>query len=103
LGVERQEIMSDKLAIKAENALKAKAVELYQECVDSSNASTEVERQKCTEGVRDLLKFVTENSEDQRRAVMTFLSLKLSGFDPRGNPIFRLEDGTKESPIIIKK
>lgn len=76
---------------KSVTAVKAKAAELYKECVERSDAATEAEKKQCAESVSEYLDNLTENSEDQRRAVSTFLNSKISGFDRKGNPIFRVK------------
>ena len=77
--------MSDKFV----TAVKAKTAELYKECVERSDAATEAEKKQCAEKVSDFLENLIEESEDHQIAVKTFLSSKLSGFDRKGNAIFR--------------
>jgi hypothetical protein len=83
--------MADSLAVQAEKALKAKVVELNQECIDASDASTEAQKERCEDGVAAHLHAVTENSDNAIETVLNFLKSKFSGFSRKGNPIFRVE------------
>ena len=95
--------MAESLGVKAGKAMKEKAAELYRECVERSDSSTQVEKDRCVDGVAEFLEDVTENSDNAAQAARRFLNSKLAGFDHQGNPIFRAQDESTKSSTSTKE